>query len=139
MKGFEMKFCDREIQNHLLNGGKIINESMINPIYLNINELVYDNPRLGCQSLYRITKGDLISNSWRIVEPEYNYDKIIKDEILCVFWDSDPKACAIGYLKYCDLSAVFKYHRDDATGFQNCKPFNPNDYDITDNLKEYEL
>lgn len=136
-----MKFCDERIQKHLLNGGKIKRVSDnggwdYRPIILDDDCLRFADKS---DEYYKLDKEDLTDDTWEIVRPEYNWQKIIKDEILCVFWDSDPKACAIGYLKYCDLSAVFKYRRDDSTGFQNCKPFNPNDYDITDNLKEYEL
>lgn len=133
-----MKFCDERIQRHLLNGGKIKKaESGIGwdyrPIKLDGELLVFaDNG-----DDYIITKDDLI-NDWEIIGPEYDWDKIIKDKILCQFWDEieDADEPRVGYLA-----------RKTAEGFyingwdflwKNCKPFNPADFNIAKNIKDYE-
>ena len=82
-----MKFCDERIQKHLLNGGKIKRKNSNFSIFLNENEdLCY---QFECTSLYYLTKQDLTSEDWEIIEPKYDWDKIIKDKVLCVFWDDE--------------------------------------------------
>ena len=83
-----MKFCDEIIQKHLLNGGKIKRESCDFLMFLN-NEglLCYQSE---CQvHTCCINKKDLTADDWEIVEPEYDWDKIIKDKILCEFSDDE--------------------------------------------------
>ena len=131
-----MKFCDKKIQNHLLNGGKIKRVDSNCIIYLN------DNCELYCESsypdLYFLVKKDLTSNDWEIVEFEYDWDKIIKDKILCVFSDyEDYRTYVISPLiKVEDNNFSFK--TIDELSYGHCKPFNPADFNIAKDLKEYE-
>ena len=76
-----MKFCDEKIQKHLLNGGKIKRRDFDVEVVLNKDK------RLSCDgsSYYILTQYDLTVDDWEIIEPKYNWDKIIKDKILCVF------------------------------------------------------
>ena len=143
-----MKFCDERIQRHLLNGGKIKKADSgigwdYRPIKLDGELLVFaDNG-----DDYIITKDDLI-NDWEIIGPEYDWDKIIEDKVLCVFnYINDPNDLyglypILGYLKEYKLDEDYKF-----TGvmidsckadFKQCKPFNPSDYNIIKDLKEYE-
>lgn len=93
-----MKFCDERIQKHLLNGGRI-KRNDDNAVFI-INR----DKRLSCgcllNSAYILTENDLIYEGWKIVEPEYDWDKIIKDKILCQFWDEQEYTDTpiIGYL-----------------------------------------
>ena len=131
-----MKFCDERIQKHLLNGGKIKRVDSDCIIYLN------DNCELYCESsypdLYFLVKKDLTSNDWEIVEPEYDWDKIIKDKILCVFSDyEDYRTYVISPLiKVEDNNFSFK--TIDELSYGHCKPFNPAEYNVAKNIKDYE-
>lgn len=131
-----MKFCDESIQKHLLNGGKIKRTSYVYSMFLNepLEKLSYKYKDKIIE--YSIAKDDLIAKDWEIVEPEYNWDKIIEDKVLCVFSnDKDFKNVIISMLKeknndYYSTSCGFWY--------DYCKPFNPADFNIIKDLKEYE-
>lgn len=129
-----MKFCDEIIQKHLLKGGKIKKNDI--EVVVSINE----EKRLSCDCSghYILTQYDLEADDWEIVEPEYDWDKIIKDKILCQFWDE---------IKYTDEPYVGYLTQKTAEGFYRngwdckwkyCRPFNPTDYNIAKDLKEYE-
>lgn len=132
-----MKFCDEKIQKCLMNGGKIKRISSnkdwsYRPIVLDGELLKFaDNG-----DDYIITKRDLTADDWDIVKPKYNWDKIIKDKVLCVFSDyEDFKNSTL-------LTLIAKdeefYYAENRTIWEYCKPFNPNDYNIGIDLKEYE-
>lgn len=132
-----MKFCDEIIQKHLLNGGKIKRESCDFLMFLSNNGLLCYQSEC-CVHTCCINKKDLTSDDWEIVEPEYDWDKIIKDKILCQFWDE---------IKYTDEPYVGYLTQKTAEGFYRngwdckwkyCRPFNPTDYNIAKDLKEYE-
>ena len=127
-----MKFCDERIQKHLLNGGKIRKRDI--DIVVSINE----EKRLSCDcsGYYILTQYDLLADDWEIVEPEYDWDKIIKDEILCVFSHQEN-------FEYKMISILSKkdddhYYTINGLLFKYCKPFNPVDFNIAKDLKEYE-
>ena len=129
-----MKFCDERIQKHLLNGGKIRKHNI--DIIVSINK----DKRLSCDCsrLYIITQYDLTADDWEIVEPKYDWDKIIKDKILCVFSHQEN-------FEYKMISILSKkdedndcYFTSQGTRFRYCKPFNPADFNIVEDLKEYE-
>lgn len=133
-----MKFCDEKIQKHLLNGGKIKKSAHCYPLFLdNVGALCFNN-NLNITYDYTIAKKDLIDDDWEIVEPEYDYDKIIKDKILCQFWDEQ---------EYTDIPLVGYLTKKVANGFygngwncawKHCKPFNPAEFNIAQDLKEYK-
>lgn len=138
-----MKFCDEKIQKHLLMGGKIKRKSDNFPVFLNeYGNMCYQD------MYYTINKNDLTADDWEIVEPEYDWDKIIKDKILCVFnYINEPNDLyglypILGYLKEYKPDEDYKF-----TGvmidsckadFKQCKPFNPADYNIVKDLNGYE-
>ena len=132
-----MKFCDERIQRHLLNGGKIKRESCNFLMFLNNNGfLCYqsDGPVHTCC----INSKDLTADDWEIVESDYDWDKIIKDKILCVFSDY------IDYRTYVISPLIkvednnFSFKTIDELSYGHCKPFNPADFNIAKDLKEYE-
>lgn len=131
-----MKLCDEAIQNHLLSGGKIKRKSDNFPVFLNDN-----NGHLCCLSDcdYLINKEDLTADDWEIVVPEYNWDKIIKDKVLCVFSDyEDYKEEVISVLISKDKDTDF-YINSQGFQYKYCKPFNSADYsNIAKDIKEYE-
>lgn len=134
-----MKFCDERIQKHLLNGGKI-KRNDDNTIF-GINSC----KRLSCgylfNSAYILTEDDLLYNGWKIIEPEYNWNKIIKDKVLCVFSDyEDFKSFNISLLKEIDKISYDEdvYKTNEGIMYDYCKPFNPAEYNIAKDLKEYE-
>ena len=133
-----MKFCDERIQNHLLNGGKITHSDLHYPIFLSDDtRLSYKNENDEVWG-YALFKRDLTSDDWEIVEPEYNWDKIIKDKILCQFWDEldETDATCVGYLTKKTVAGF--YVNGWNYRWKNCKPFNPADYNIAEDLGDYE-
>lgn len=126
-----MKFCDERIQNHLLNGGKIRKRDI--DIVVSINE----EKRLSCDCsvYYILTQYDLAADDWEIVEPKYDWDKIIKDEVLCEFSDDKNFKDKI-------ISILIKvdnyYYTKNGIWFKYCKPFNSAEYNIAKNIREYE-
>ena len=132
-----MKFCDERIQNHLLNGGKIVYSGIEYPLFLCSSTICFKDDN-GKKHGYSISKYDLTNDDWEIVEPEYNWDKIIKDKILCVFSQQEN-------FEYKTISTVSEKYEDNDGYFTSqgmrykyCKPFNPADFNIAKNLKEYE-
>lgn len=131
-----MKFYDLKIQNHLLAGGKIKNTEYEGKyiIYLDSNLLF----RKDNGEYYTIKGQDLYSDKWEIIEPMYNWDKIMKDQILCVFSDDkDFKSFVISTLiqiNYTDET----YKTNENMCYSYCKVFNPEKFNIAENLKEYE-
>ena len=132
-----MKFCDERIQKHLLNGGKIKRESCDFLMFFNNKGfLCYQSE---CQvHTCCINKKDLIADDWEIVEPEYDWNKIIKDKVLCVFSHQEN-------FEYKAITTLDRRDNQDGTYFtaqgvwySHCKPFNPADFNIAKDLKEYE-
>ena len=132
-----MKFCDEKIQKHLLNGGKIKRESCNFLMFLNNKGfLCYqsDGPVHTCC----INSKDLTADDWEILESDYDWDKIIKDKILCVFSHQENfefKMISILSKKDEDNDCYFT---SQGTRYRYCKPFNPADFNIAKDLKEYE-
>lgn len=131
-----MKFCDERIQKHLLNGGKIKRkcDSFYKNIHITNNDYFVDND----YSYYDITRDDLIVDDWEIVELEYDWNKIIKDKILCIFSDYEnfyfSHISTLIKINYEDN----KYMTDKDISYKYCKPFNPADFNIAKDLKEYK-
>lgn len=130
-----MKFCDERIQKHLLGGGKIKRRSCNFPMLLSNNGgFCYQ-----CDYIhtYCLNRGDLTADDWEIVEPEYNWDKIIKDKILCVF--SNEENYRNVRLSRLSLISDGKFKLLGGLSYNYCKPFNPAEYyKIAKDLKEYE-
>ena len=134
-----MKCCDEKIQNHLLKGGKITLPFFDSPLYYNDFSLVfkYNNK----EKIYCLNKKDLTSNDWEIVEPKYDWDKIIEDKILCEFsndedFKDDEKVISI--LTSIDEYRGF-YYNSQGFRYKYCKPFNQSAYiNVDEDLKEYE-
>ena len=129
-----MKFCDERIQNHLLNGGKIKRRDFDIEIGLNKDKRL----SCDCSRYYILSQYDLTVDDWEIVESEYDWDKIIKDKILCVFSHQEN-------FEYKMISILSKkdedndcYFTSQGTRYRYCKPFNPADFNIAKDLKEYE-
>ena len=127
-----MKFCDERIQKHLLNGGKIKRRDI--DVVVSINK----EKRLSCDcsKFYFLTQYDLIYDDWEIVEPEYDWDKIIKDKVLCVFGKGMNQYYIVGYLQ--GINSDGKFELLGGLNYDYCKPFNPAEYNIAKDLKEYE-
>ena len=129
-----MKFCDERIQNHLLNGGKIKRRDFDLEVCLNKQKRL----SCDCSGYYILTQYDLTVDDWETVESVYDWDKIIKDKILCVFSHQEN-------FEYKMISTVNKkdedndcYFTSQGTRYRYCKPFNPADFNIAKDLKEYE-
>ena len=132
-----MKFCDERIQKHLLNGGKI---KRVNKDYSYRSIVLGDNSFKYADNgdRYQLDRNDLEADDWEIVEPKYNWNKIIKDKILCVFSDY------IDYRTYVISPLIkvednnFSFKTIDELSYGHCKPFNPADFNIAKNIKDYE-
>lgn len=129
-----MKFCDERIQNHLLNGGKVKRKLGSCNIIMHIGEngFIFDNSG----SFYVFCEQDLTSDDWEIVESEYDWDKIIKDKILCIF--SNEENYRNVRLSRLSLVSDGKFKLLGGLSYNYCKPFNPADFNIAKNIKEYE-
>ena len=130
-----MKFCDERIQKHLLNGGKIKRRDFDVEVGLNKEKRL----SCDCSRYYILTQYDLTADDWETVEPKYDWDKIIKDKILCVFSHQED-------FEYKMISTVNKkdedndcYFTSQGTRYRYCKPFNPAEYNVAEDLKEYEI
>lgn len=132
-----MKFCDERIQRHLLNGGKIIYSGITYPLFLRGSTICFKNGSGEILS-YSISEDDLTADDWEIVEPEYDWDKIIEDKILCQFWDEldETDATCVGHLTKKTVAGF--YVNGWNYRWKNCKPFNPADFNIAKNIKDYE-
>lgn len=142
------KFIDPEIQAHLLKGGKIKRKEFNCVIFLDekgvlVHKAEWQNAPSVALDLRRI---DLMEDDWIIVESRYNYKKIIQDKILCLFWNHPSEGYTIGFLEknnlisYCPFSAeIITDEGKKYALFQNCKPFNPADFNIIENIKDYKL
>lgn len=129
-----MKFCDEKIQNHLLKGGKIRRRDI--DIVVSINE----EKRLSCDcsKFYILTQYDLAADDWEIVESKYNWGKIIDDKILCVFSDDkDFKTFNISTLIYVNYKNN-TYRTNENMTYNYCKPFNYEEFNVAEDLKDYE-
>lgn len=129
-----MRFCDERIQKHLLRGGKIKRRDADYSIYLNGNDTVCC--KHGYIYIYDFKRDDLTADDWEIVEPEYDWDKIIEDKILCLF--SDNKGFKYNIFSTLRMKDNNLYYTDNGTTYKYCKPFNPADFNIAKNIKEYE-
>lgn len=131
-----MKFYDEKIQNHLLNGGKIKRSSEPFIIFFDsTGNLCYECSNYNIS--YTINKNDLLADDWEIIEPKYNWNKIIKDKILCVFSSMpDYKDVLISTLT--KINDNDHYYTAQGLWYKYCKPFNPKDFNIAENIKEYE-
>lgn len=131
------KFTDPKIQEYLLNGGKIRRFIETREITIHIattGSFFEDNG-----NVFQLSLSDLTADDWEIAEPEYDWDKIIKDKILCQFWNE---------LKEVDPPIIGYLTKKTAEGFcgkgwycswEHCKPFNPAEYNIAQNLRDYEV
>lgn len=142
-----MKFYDERIQNHLLNGGKIKRSSEPFIIFFDgTGNLCYECSNYNIS--YTINKKDLLADDWEILNTEYNWNKIIKEKVLCIFNYIDNSNDLYGSYPILGYLIEYKYNEDyKFTGvmidsckanFKQCKPFNPKDFNIAKNLKEYK-
>lgn len=133
-----MKFCDEKIQKHLLNGGKIIRLGLYYPLFFHNDGIVSYKTENNKLMEYGLVKEDLTTDNWEIVEPEYDWGKIIKDEVLCVFSDEiDYKTFVISTLVRINDNG-FSFSTNEELSYGYCKPFNPADFNIAKDFKEYE-
>ena len=107
------------------------------PVFLdNAGSLCFNNINITYD--YTMAKKDLTDDDWETVEPKYDWDKIIKDKILCVFSHQEN-------FEYKMISILSKKDEDNdcyltsqGTRYKYCKPFNSADFNIAKDLKEYE-
>lgn len=132
-----MKFCDEKIQRHLLSGGKIKRPNVAFAVFLN-GCLCFKNGN-GEIKIHVMSTEDLTAYDWEIAEPEYDWDKIIKDKVLCVFSNyEDFRYFNISTLIHINSIDEITYRSNGELFYKYCKPFNPAEFNIAKDLKEYE-
>ena len=106
------------------------------PVFLdNAGSLCFNNINITYD--YTMAKKDLTDDDWETVEPKYNWDKIIEDKVLCIFSsDESFKDKIVSILTKID--GYYYYYTTSGLWFKYCKPFNPEDFNIAKDLKEYE-
>lgn len=134
-----MKITDEEIRKHLSKGGKIIYPMLRQPLYIDkLDGILTYTSKNGMKYVYNLSLADLESNDWEIVPKAYNYDKIIADKILCVFWNDGYEDCLnITTLK--GISENGHFIDKNNSLYDNCTIFNPADFVIAQNAEDYEL
>lgn len=131
-----MKFCDEKIQNHLLNGGKIKRKSSNLLLFLDSNGKICYQASIFLP--YSINKNDLTADDWEIVPKEWNWDKIIKDKILCQFWNEN-KSNMLPIVGYLIEKTDKKFIRNCNGGsWKNCEPIDIEHFNIIKDRKDYE-
>lgn len=131
-----MKFIDKAIQDHLLNGGKIKRAKHVYPMFLSEHLAKLSYRYIDKIVEYSLTEDDLTSNDWEIVEPQYNWNKVIADKVLCVFSDNKYyKNVIISTLTQQDRN--IRYYTAGGCWFRYCKLFNPEEYNIAIDFEEY--
>lgn len=134
-----MRFCDERIQKHLLKGGKIKQK---NTGFIQFREIWLKD---GCLKFvsddtnYTVTKESLTSNVWEIIPIKYDWDKIVKDKILCQFWDNNQETQipCVGYLEE-KAADGFRRCGDGYGAWKNCAPVKIEQFNIAKDLREYE-
>lgn len=134
-----MKFCNKKLQQHLLNGGKIKQK---NTGFIQFREIWLKD---GCLKFvsddtnYQVTKESLTSNVWEIIPIKYDWVKIVKDKILCQFWDNnqETQTPCVGYLVE-KVANGFRRCGDGYATWKNCAPVKIEQFNIAKDLKEYE-
>lgn len=132
-----MKFCNKKIQKHLLNGGKIKRRIETREIIIHLAKTgSFFNDK---GDVFYISKTDLTADDWEIVEPEYDWDKIIEDKILCQFWDNnqETQTPCVGYLGE-KVADGFRRCGDGYATWKNCAPVKIEQFNIAKDLKDYE-
>lgn len=131
-----MKFCDKKIQECLLNGGKIKRKLEIYEVVIGFDKsgFIFDSDG----DVYQFGKSDIAANDWEIVEPEYDWNRIIKDKILCVFSDDEDRGTYVISPLIKVEGKGFSFMTIEELSYSHCKPFNPADFNIAKDLKEYE-
>ncbi len=136
-----MRFCDKRILYHLLDGGEVRRKGSNCVIFYNKDKMLIIKTKINNDIImepFLLYPYDINSNDWEIVKPEINWNKIIQDKILCIFSDyKDFKHKTISTLvevNYNDSS----FKTNEQMLFRYCVPFISTNYKIIKNLKEYE-
>lgn len=73
-----------------------------------------------------LTNSDIVSEIWELYEKPIDWDYIIKNKSLCLFWDDDEKDFMIGLLrkisKPFDQFGEYKFKDHKARYWENCRP-----------------
>lgn len=132
-----MKFCNKKIQKHLLDGGKIKRRIETREIIIHLAKTgSFFNDK---GDVFYISITDLTANDWEIVKPKYDWDKIVKDKILCHFWDNnqETQTPCMGYLEE-KAADGFRRCGDGYATWKNCAPVKIEQFNIAKDLKDYE-
>ncbi len=77
-------------------------------------------------SLYKFTSIDLLEDKWEFYQEPIDWEYIIKNKCLCLFWDDCFEAANIGLLgdvyKECELKYVLIDEDGNRGKYLNCRP-----------------
>lgn len=134
-----MNFFDAKIRNHLLAGGIIKRKNWSISIGFDKYGQLRWKDRNGY--LYEVVMSDLKADDWKITRPMYDYEKIIRDKVLCLFWDigNGNEPYIIGTLDRVDDYShyPFIYHRKNGSSYECCEPFNPKMHNVVTDVNKY--
>lgn len=130
-----MNFFDAKIRNHLLAGGTIKRKNWCTSIGFDKYGQLRWKDKNGY--LYEVVMSDLKADDWKTTRPVYDYEKIIQDNVLCLFWDIGKEPYTIGTLDKFDGSYPFLYHRHNGSYYECCEPFNPKMHNIVTDVNKY--
>ena len=121
-----MRFCSKEVQDCLLKGGIIRRKYSPNK-YITL-QMINKQLQTAFDDYYSLTEIDLISDDWEITTDDWDYDTIIKNKNLCLFWNNDSDNYAIGHL----IKVLETYGNNQVRGIHwlHCKPFDGRDYAV---------
>lgn len=128
-----MRFCSKEVQDCLLKGG-IIRRKYSSNKYITF-QMINNQLQTAFDDYYSLTEIDLNSDDWEITTDDWDYDTIIKNKNLCLFWNNDSDNYAIGHLikvldNSCHKFVSETYGNNQVRGIHwlHCKPFDRRDY-----------
>ncbi len=130
-----MKLTDKEIIE-ALKAGRQIKDS---------DGFVYELSQRGF--VCNVRTGDVLAQSiaalkrhFEIVEPEIDWDKVIREKCLCKFWDEDEEPavqeCRVAFLEKYTKHRYAPFRNHYGAAYQNCRPLRADEVKLVNDEKE---
>ena len=131
-----MKFIDRAIQEALLAGQKVYHGKNCYYIDNGVDGILIQENASGKMAAI-LSKKDLSTTDWSLCQPVYDYYAIIKDEVLCRFWNDSDVVSNYIYGKLASVKDGRFNLRHSSIYFDNCEPVGIPDITIAGNPDFY--
>lgn len=131
-----MRFIDRIIQDRLLDGYEVYHNKNCYYIAKEFNEILMQENASGKMAAI-LSKKDLSATDWSTFTPSYDYDEIIKDKILCRFWNDTDESSNYIYGKLGKVKDGSFNLKHSNMYFDNCEPVGIPDITIAGNPDFY--